>query len=188
MRALKIALVCIGLAVALVPSVFAGGWAVTTLDALPSEIRAGQSYSIGYVIRQHGQTPYTNAQTAIEIRSSDREPPTRFRARPEGAAGHYVAEVIFPSAGEWRWDVDQTPFEPQRLGTLTVLPAALATQPSEPALAGGDSSVVQGGWPTALRIGVPVALAVVIALAAVGAATAHTRFGLWSRGNQGHSP
>src|SRR5262249_30497491 len=46
-----------------------------------------------------------------------------FPARPAGAAGHYVAEVRFPSAGNWLWEVDQSPFGPQKLGTLAVLPA-----------------------------------------------------------------
>ena len=64
-------LACLGLALVWTPSVFAGGWAVTTLDPLPNELRAGETYAIGYVIRQHGQTPFTSAQTAIEIRSPD---------------------------------------------------------------------------------------------------------------------
>src|SRR5438128_12344573 len=58
-----LALACAGLAVVSTPSVFAGGWAITTLDSLPNELRAGETYAIGYVIRQHGQTPFTGAHT-----------------------------------------------------------------------------------------------------------------------------
>ena len=124
-------LACLGLALVWTPSVFAGGWAITTLDPLPNELRAGQTYAIGYVIRQHGQTPFTSAQTAIEIRSPDSQAPQRFRAVPDGAPGHYVAQVTFPTAGEWQWDVDQAPFAPQALGTVTVLaPSAASAAPN----------------------------------------------------------
>ena len=124
-------LACFGLALVWTPSVFAGGWAVTTLDPLPNELRAGETYAIGYVIRQHGQTPFTSAQTAIEIRSSDSQVPQRFRAVADGAPGHYVAQVTFPAAGEWQWDVDQTPFAPQALGTVTVMaPSAASATPN----------------------------------------------------------
>lgn len=124
-------LACLGLALVWTPSVFAGGWAITTLDPLPNELRAGQTYPIGYVIRQHGQTPFTSAQTAIEIRSPDTQVPQRFRAVPDGAPGHYVAQVTFPTAGEWQWDVDQAPFAPQALGTVTVLaPSATSAAPN----------------------------------------------------------
>ena len=117
-----LAFACVGLALVGVSSAFAGGWAVTTLDPLPNELRAGQTYAIGYTIRQHGQTPFASAQTAIEIRSSRSQAPQRFRAVPDGPPGHYVAQVTFPTAGEWQWDVDQTPFAPQALGTITILP------------------------------------------------------------------
>ena len=45
----------------------AGGFAVTTLDPLPQAFHAGQTYRIGYVIRQHGVTPFTRAQPRIRI-------------------------------------------------------------------------------------------------------------------------
>jgi hypothetical protein len=142
----------------------AGGWAVTTLDPLPSEFRAGQPYPVGYVIRQHGQTPFTGAQTAIEIRTSEREVPRRFAGVPDGPPGHYVAQVTFPSGGEWRWDVDQTPFAPQALGTITVL-AGNSAEPSTiwQATKTGPLPAVHG-WPEPLRFALPVAtvLAVVV--------------------------
>jgi hypothetical protein len=99
---------------------YAGGWAVTTLDPLASELRAGDTYRIGYTIRQHGETPFVGAQTAIEIESANgvRQ---RFGAHADGPPGHYVAEVRFPDSGEWRWRVDQSPFAPQALGSVRVV-------------------------------------------------------------------
>jgi hypothetical protein len=151
-------LACVGLALVGVASAFAGGWAVTTLDPLPNELRAGQTYAIGYMIRQHGQTPFTSAQTAIEIRSADSQAPQRFRAVPDGPPGHYVAQVTFPAAGEWQWDVDQTPFAPQALGSITVLAPA-----SEPVTETGVSAMAPA-WPAPLRVGLPVATALAFAV------------------------
>ena len=151
-------LACVCLALLGVPSALAGGWAVTTLDPLPNELRAGQTYAIGYMIRQHGQTPFTSAQTAIEIRSSDNQVPQRFRAVPDGPPGHYVAQVTFPTAGEWQWDVDQTPFAPQALGTITVLAAA-----SEPVADTGISAMAPA-WPAPLRVALPLATALAFAV------------------------
>jgi hypothetical protein len=42
---------------ALAAPALAGGWAVVTLDSLPREVRAGQSFQLGFVVRQHGITP-----------------------------------------------------------------------------------------------------------------------------------
>jgi hypothetical protein len=153
-----LAFACVGLALVGVSSAFAGGWAVTTLDPLPNELRAGQTYAIGYTIRQHGQTPFASAQTAIEIRSSRSQAPQRFRAVPDGPPGHYVAQVTFPTAGEWQWDVDQTPFAPQALGTITVLAPA-----SEP-VADTGAPAMTPAWLTPLRVGLPVATALAFAV------------------------
>ena len=153
-----LAFACVGLALVGVSSAFAGGWAVTTLDPLPNELRAGQTYAIGYMIRQHGQTPFASAQTAIEIRSSRSQAPQRFRAVPDGPPGHYVAQVTFPTAGEWQWDVDQTPFAPQALGTITVLAPA-----SEPVADTGVPAMAPA-WLTPLRVGLPVATALAFAV------------------------
>ncbi len=45
----------------------AGGWAVTTLDTLPRQFNAGETYRIGYTVRQHGETPLRGGTTAIEL-------------------------------------------------------------------------------------------------------------------------
>jgi hypothetical protein len=112
----------------------AGGWAVTTLDELPSELRAERPYPIGYTLLQHGQTPYVGAKTSIEIRSASGERHV-FDGRAAGPSGHYVAEVRFPAAGAWSWRVNQDWFGPQELGAVTVLPAAAPVAGAEPVVA-----------------------------------------------------
>ncbi len=103
----------------------AGGWATVTLDQVPSDLRAGDTHRVGYTILQHGITPFRDSSTFIRARSNTGETAT-FRARPDGAAGHYVAEVRFPSAGSWTWEVVPEPFAPQALGSVAVQEAASA--------------------------------------------------------------
>jgi hypothetical protein len=107
---------------------FAGGWAVTTLDSVPATIQAGQTYRIGYTIRQHGVMPFTQAAPAIRISLGDRQ--LTFKGTAEGAPGRYVSNVEFPGGGEWTWSVDQAPFAVQQLGTLEVA----ASEPVRPAV------------------------------------------------------
>jgi hypothetical protein len=113
----------------LTSSALAGGFAVTTLDPLPQWMHAGQSYRIGYMIRQHGVTPVRDATPKIVIsRGTER---VTFVGIAEGGPGHYVSDVTFPSDGDWLWVVDQSPFPiPQTLGTISVV-AALAPAAAE---------------------------------------------------------
>jgi hypothetical protein len=122
----------IGLLLALVPAVLAGGWAVITLDEMPGEVRAGEPWTVGFTVLQHGQTPVhiLDDGTPIEARLIATNPATGERvnviAEPTGESGHFTVEITFPSEGEWTWTISPAPlvgetqFEP-----LTVLPASL---------------------------------------------------------------
>jgi hypothetical protein len=112
---------------ALAGPALAGGWAVATIDTLPEGgLQAGQTYRLGYTIRQHGQTPFDGAKTAITAVAPSTRERHVFPGAPDGRPGHYVAEVTFPSEGEWSWEVSQQPFAMQTLGTITIAPAAVA--------------------------------------------------------------
>ena len=130
-HALALALV---LLTALASPALAGGWAVATLDSAPAVFRAGESYPIGFTIRQHGVTPVRAEQfggeVAVRIRSDLTGSPIVFPARTDGPVGHYVADVRFPREGAWSWEILQGRFAPQPLGALTVQAApALAPAP-----------------------------------------------------------
>jgi hypothetical protein len=115
---------------ALVGTALAGGWAVTTIDGLPAGgFQAGQTYRLSYMIRQHGQTPFDGAKTAITIASPSGERQS-FQGVSDGRPGHYVAEIAFPSDGEWSWQVSQYPFAPLEMGTITVAAAAASASNS----------------------------------------------------------
>lgn len=99
----------------------AGGWAVVTLDEIPAGLEQGDGgpYQVGYTVLQHGLHPAGGLQTSIAIRSAAGEV-LEFPGRPIGETGHYVAEVWFPSLGEWTWEVRPGAFPAQALGTVTI--------------------------------------------------------------------
>jgi hypothetical protein len=110
-----------GLLVTPSPAV-AGRWATTTLDTVPDQVRAGETYRIGYTILQHGVTPFASRATAVRIRSSATGADQAFPAQQDGPVGHYVAQVRFPAAGTWTWEITHE-FGGQRLAPLTVAAA-----------------------------------------------------------------
>jgi ABC-type multidrug transport system fused ATPase/permease subunit len=133
---------------AVVLPALAGGFAVTTFDQLPTTFRAGESYRLGYTVRQHGVTPVPGLTTRIIAQQAATGVTEIFAGTADGLAGHYAATVRLPSDGVWLWHVEQGPFAPQQLGTLTVLPSADIERVQE------SSS---GGLRAALRIMLPVA-------------------------------
>src|SRR4030088_2482286 len=105
--------------------------AVTKLDTLPAGgLHAGQLIPIGFTILMDGVEPYKADVAEIVVRNGTGKV-LSYPATPQGPAGHYVANVYFPAAGTYTWQVTQgTFFAPYDLGTVAVLtPAAVsATQ------------------------------------------------------------
>jgi hypothetical protein len=113
---------------------WAGGWAVTTLDEIPTPV-PGTPVNVGFTIRQHGVTPIDLKDgVAIEVIAADGTV-SQFPATGDGVLGHYVASVTFPASGEYTWTARQGPFADHQLGTIVV-----GSAPSG-ASAGGGSSV-----------------------------------------------
>jgi hypothetical protein len=187
----------------------AGGWAVITLDSLPKEVRAGQSMHLGFVIRQHGQEPVntdwegralkpvltarkqvdtsgSRGGTLILAAAHSSAPAAakgetiQAEARQEGAVGHFVVDVVFPSAGTWEWEIAAPPFTVQGnqegdaavFTPLAVLPAvgapaqssapAAAAQPAEaaPTFLGISLAALRWAGVVLLIIAAGIALAV----------------------------
>jgi hypothetical protein len=187
----------------------AGGWAVITLDSLPQDVRAGQSLRLGFVIRQHGrdlvntdweghalkpvltarrQAGSTGAAGGTVIQAAAHSSALRAgngdtfqaTARQEGPKGHFVVDIVFPSAGTWAWEIAAPPFSIQgeRQGDaavfapLTVAPATAAPkQMTEQAPA-----TVLGVSPAALRWA-----GVILLIVAAGVALAAQRRALLGR-------
>jgi hypothetical protein len=101
----------------------AGGWAIITLDELPGKAEASQPFEIGFMIRQHGVTPMEGLSPIITARLADSKDSVEFFAREEGEAGHYVAEITLPQAGEWEWSIAAFTVN-QAMPSLTVMSVA----------------------------------------------------------------
>lgn len=114
---------------ALLPShaLYAGGWAVFTLDHVPLSPRAGEQIDLSFVARAHGREPidlpageatfvFTNRATGEARRVS---------AAPSGlAAGHHKAAVVLPAAGTWDWELRPSWYPTVKFQPLVVLPQA----------------------------------------------------------------
>ena len=90
----------------------AGGWVVVTLDALPREVVAGESTSVGFVIRQHGQTLINLSGPGPLVEAQNTATGERIQAiaQQDGFTGHYRATISFPSSGVWNWQINPQPF------------------------------------------------------------------------------
>ena len=113
--------------------VLAGGYAVVRLDEPPGDVVAGQPWRFGFMVRQHDITP-TNDVVPI-ITATHRETGEEITAtgRQEGAVGHFIAELTFPSAGEWKWEILPDPFAETSFETLMVVAALGSDAPRFPA-------------------------------------------------------
>jgi hypothetical protein len=203
-RSIFVCMVVVVAMLALAAPALAGGWAVVTLDSLPREVRAGQSFQLGFVVRQHGKTP-TNTDlngkplkpvlsarksaaasqhggTLLMVAApasvvSKGEQTIRVEARQEGAVGHYVVDVTFPSDGVWDWQIEVPTYYVQNapngdagnaafFAPLTVQPAAAAPAPAPAATtvaAEQAAPTLLGLSPAALRwVGAIVILAALV--------------------------
>jgi hypothetical protein len=96
----------------------AGGWAVITLDELPTNVVAGESLTVGFTVLQHGRTPMSDLYPIITASlSGDAE--FTVTAEQEGKPGHYTATLAFPQEGEWGWSIEAFTMS-QRMPPLTV--------------------------------------------------------------------
>lgn len=108
--------------------VFAGGWAVITLDELPTNVKAGESFTVGFTVLQHGKTPMTGLYPTITIILSKDE---HFvvNAEPEGKPGHYTATLNIPKEGDWEWSIQAfTMDQPMPVLSVTAPVAGAASQ------------------------------------------------------------
>jgi hypothetical protein len=93
------ALVC-ALAVPALAS--AGGWASVGFEPLPDGTDAGGTWKPTIFVKQHGITPLDGLQPVVMIEETGSGESTRFLATAGSKPGEYRADVVFPSAGEWR--------------------------------------------------------------------------------------
>ena len=141
MRRLGVVVVVLVLAaVGLVPAApaQAGGWAVTLLDPLPDRIEAGQAYTVGYWVLQHGSHPFDGELGKTGLRLVGPGGEREFVGSPLPEAAHYAVSFAVP-AGTWQVSALQGWFAPFEVGSLTV-PGTLTLRPSDMAVDVGGHS------------------------------------------------
>jgi mono/diheme cytochrome c family protein len=136
---------------ALSATLFAGGWAVVTLDTLPERMRAGEPITLGYTVRQHGVRLLDGLNGAVEASAGSHRVKTP--ARWDGRPGHYVATLTIPEPGQWSITI-QSGFGGQ--GTLSLLPLEVQEPAARPAAeassARGQRLFVAKGCATCHRV------------------------------------
>jgi hypothetical protein len=80
----------------------AGGWATVGFEPLPEGTAAGGTWTPTIFVKQHGITPLEGLQPIVMIEKTGSTESTKFLATPGSEAGVYHADVVFPSAGDWR--------------------------------------------------------------------------------------
>jgi hypothetical protein len=134
----------------LLPALAAGGgFATVQLDSLPAGTAAGGTWTPTLTVLQHGVTPLDGITPVVRVSSGTdvRE----FPAQPTGRPGEYRVDVEFPSAGTWRYEIDDGFSQ-----THTYAPVTIATP------AGGGGSVLSP-WLWAV-VGVAAAALFLVAL------------------------
>lgn len=104
MKKLVLALVA---AAVLAPAASSGGFATVGLSSLPpDDLAAGGTWSVDLTVLQHGVTPLENVQPTFTLFDEDGAVGGTFAATPTKQPGVYRAEVRFPAAGTWRYEID----------------------------------------------------------------------------------
>jgi hypothetical protein len=87
----------------------AGGWATITADpGNPSQPNAGEAFTFGFTVLQHGVTPAGWVGATLVLVNSSTGERIEAKATGQGPDGHFVATVTPTSAGYWTWQVELT--------------------------------------------------------------------------------
>jgi plastocyanin len=122
-------LVVLGLAFAY--PVAAGGWATVRLDEEPQVVVAGEPWRFGFIVKQHDRTPTNDVEPLVRAVHMQTGMKLDVTGTQVGDVGHFEAEVTFPTAGDWKWEIVPAPFPGTSMETLTVLTGDKAAALSE---------------------------------------------------------
>ena len=169
--ALRIALLAvIGAALAVPTAATAGGWATVGFDPPPDDLAPREPWQLEMTVLQHGITPLEGVKPRVIVTPAEGGDRKTFPARATDKPGVYRATVAFPSAGTWRYVVDDDfaarhSYPQVQVGKggkkAAAEPVALAnTAAATPPTPGSPASSDDGpSWPLALVAAVIAALA-----------------------------
>lgn len=100
----------------------AGGWATITLVELPQDVPMGGPIEIEFVVRQHGQHPIAGLSPTVQAWQKGET--ITVHAEPSKNPGHYQATLLFPTPGEWTWQIEA-------FGMAAEMPTLMVSVPAE---------------------------------------------------------
>ena len=108
-------------ALALPASSLGGGFSTVGIDSLPDGTKSGRPWEVKLTVLAHGRTPVEGAAPKVVVAKAGADATRTFRAISTSRRGVYVARVVFPSPGLWRYAVHedygaQHSFAPVRIG------------------------------------------------------------------------
>jgi plastocyanin len=176
MRAFGItALVVLSLLACSTP-VVAGGWAMVRLDTTPGEVVVGVPWKFGFMVRQHDVSPTNDVEPVVTARHQETGDVITATAKQDGPIGHFVAELTFPRAGKWKWEIRPEPFAETALAMLTVSDHAGATVSYPASLYAGTCAALGDVAAPLSEVGItPAAVKSTQAPVAVGVSTVDVR-------------
>jgi hypothetical protein len=84
----------------------AGGWANAVMDTPPDDpAGANEPVTLGFTLLQHGETPVDWGVAQIVLTNDETGEEIVANATPDGATGHWTAEVVLPADGSWSYQV-----------------------------------------------------------------------------------
>jgi len=93
------------LSLTLAATVLAGGWANAVMDTPPDDPGPNQPVTLGFTLLQHGETPVDWGVAQVVATSAETGQEVIATATPDGATGHWSADVTLPVAGSWTYEV-----------------------------------------------------------------------------------
>ena len=147
---------------------YAGCAATVGLEPPPAGLKPGATWQAEMLVKQHGVRPLPNAVPTITIVNDATGKRKTFDARKTDTVGVYRADVVFPSAGPWRYeaydgfvakDGSWTCAQTHTFTAVTIGGEGAATPPpppaqsapaSAPAAAAGDGGGMSGALAAAL--------------------------------------
>ena len=134
-------LLAIALALLTTVPVFAGGWAVITLDELPTQAVAGEPLTVGFTVRQHGRTLMTGLSPTVTAILGEEK--LVFPAEAEGGPGHYTATLTLTKAGDWQWAIEAfTMYQPMPKLSVVAADGIAGVAAKKPVMVPSSASAV----------------------------------------------
>ncbi len=134
----------------------AGGWATLELSSTPDGVRAGQEWVVDLKVLQHGRTPLADATPSVTISRPGTGVSREFAAHRTGQTGVYRATVVFPTAGDWEYAVDDGFAQVHAYPAVRIAPEAVTqAAPAQRTPAAGPD----GGFPWEVAAALAIGLA-----------------------------